>query len=121
MVLPCWYGFGQRRGECDQGVDISDKEGGGLAEDAQNVEMSGQERTKDEHEVEVERPTDQSQRPVCMRKPPNRYDEWIRNGLQEMSDNLKMLEHKERKDKEQTKDAEQGKNTAWKLSILSMR
>ena len=62
--------------------------------------MSGQERTKDEHQVEVERPTDQS---VCMRKPPNRYDEWILNGLLEMSGHLTMLEHKERKDREQIK------------------
>ena len=50
---------------------MSVKEGGGLAEDVQNVEMSGQERTKCEHEVVVKRPTDQSQRPVCLRKPPN--------------------------------------------------
>lgn len=65
--------------------------------------MSGQERTKDKHQVEVERPNDQSQRPVCMRKPPNRYEEWILNGLQEMSGRLTMLEHKERKDREQVK------------------
>ena len=43
-------------GECDQGVDISDTEGGGLAEDVQNGEMSGQETTEDEHEAEVEHP-----------------------------------------------------------------
>ena len=33
-------------GECDQGVDISDTEGGGLAEDVQNGDMSVQETTR---------------------------------------------------------------------------
>ena len=71
-------------GECEQGVDISDTEGGGLAEDVQNGEMSGQETKEDEHEAEVEQPTGQSQRPVRIRKPPNRYGELILNYLQQM-------------------------------------
>ena len=70
--------------ECDQGVDISDTKGGGLAEDVQNGEMSEQETTEDEHEAEVEQPTGQSQRPVRIRKPPNRYGELILNYLQQM-------------------------------------
>ena len=42
-------------------------------------ETSGQERTEDGCEAEVEQPTEQSQRPVCMRKPSNCYGEWILN------------------------------------------
>ena len=64
------------------GVDISNTEGGGLAKDVQNGEMSGQERREEKHEAEVEQPTGQSQRPVHMRKPPNLCGEWILNGLQ---------------------------------------
>ena len=71
-------------GECDQGVDISDTDEGGLAEDVQNGEMSGQETTEDEHETEVEQPTGKSQRPVRIRNPPNRYGELILNYLQQM-------------------------------------
>ena len=41
-------------GECEQGVDISDTEGGGIAKDVQNGEMNGQERREDKHEAEVE-------------------------------------------------------------------
>ena len=67
--------------------------------------MSGQERTKDEHQVEQGRIQDFFRRgcTCLLRKPPNRYDEWILNGLQEMSGRLTMLEHKERKDREQIK------------------
>ena len=82
-------------GECEQGVDISDTEGGGIATDVPNGEMSGQERREDKHEADVEQLTGQSQRPVRMRKPPNLYGEWILNGLQQMLDCLKMLEEKE--------------------------
>ena len=41
--------------------------------------MSGQERTEDGCEAEVEQPTEQGQRPVWMRKPLNCYGEWILN------------------------------------------
>ena len=57
--------------------------------------MSGQQRTEDKREGEVKQPTDESQRPVRIRKPPNFYGEWILNGLQQMLDCLKMLEEKE--------------------------
>lgn len=57
--------------------------------------MSGQQRTEDKHKAEVKQPTDESQRPVHIRKPPNLYGEWILNGLQQMLDCLKMLEEKE--------------------------
>ena len=86
--------------ECDQGVDILDTEGGGLAEDDFKGEMSGQERTDDECEAEVEQPTDQSQTPVRTRKPSNCHGEWILNGLQQMSHRLKMLVDKARNYKE---------------------
>ena len=84
-------------GEREQGVDISETEGRGLAKEVQNGEKSGQERREDKHEAEVEQPTGQSERPVRMRKPPNLYGECILNGLQQMLDCLKnlMLEERE--------------------------
>ena len=57
--------------------------------------MSGQQRIEDKRKAEVKQPTDESQRPVRIRKPPNLYGEWILNGLQQMLDCLKMLEEKE--------------------------
>ena len=48
--------------------DISATEGGG---------MSREERREDDHEAKEEQPADQGQNPVCMRKPPNHYGEWI--------------------------------------------
>lgn len=51
-------------GECDQRVDISDTEGGGLAEDVQNSETSVQEITEEEDEEEVKQPIYQSQSSV---------------------------------------------------------
>ena len=102
--------------ECDQGVDISDTKGGGLAEDVQNGEMSEQETTEDEHEAEVEQPTGQSQRPVRIRKPPTRYGELILNYLQQMT----VRGQGANKDTE-TKIAAEGKNTAGNPFILSVR
>ena len=102
-------------GECDQGVDISYTEGGGLAEDVQNGEMSGQETKEDEHEAEVEQPTGQSQRPVRIRKPPNRYGELISK-----LPTADVRGQGGNKDTE-NKIAEEGKNTAGKLFILSVR
>ena len=63
----------------------------------------GQEKTEHECEAEVAQPTDQSQRPVHMRKSRNHYGEWILNGLQQLPDCLKMLEDKARKYKEPIK------------------
>ena len=62
--------------------------------------MSGQQRTEDKRKAEVKQPTDESQRPVRIRKPPNLYGEWILNGLQQMSHRLKMLVDKARNYKE---------------------
>ena len=65
-----------------------------------------------------------------MRKSSNHYHgEWILNGLQQMSDCLKMLEEKARKyllqgadkDTETKISSEEGKHTAGKLFILSVR
>ena len=39
--------------------------------------MSREERREDDHEAKEEQPADQGQNPVCMRKPPNHYGEWI--------------------------------------------
>ena len=59
-------------------VDISATvQGGGLAKDVQNGGMSREERRKDDHEAKEEQPAGQGQSPVCMRKPPNHYGEWI--------------------------------------------
>lgn len=77
-----------------------DTEGGGLAEDDFKGEMSGQERTDEECEAEVEQPTDQSQTPVRTRKPSNCHGEWILKGLQQMLHRLKMLVDKARNYKE---------------------
>ena len=57
--------------------DISATEGGGLAKDVQNGGMSREERREDDHEAKEEQPAGQGQSPVCMRKPPNHYGEWI--------------------------------------------
>ena len=47
------------------------------------------------HEVEEEQSTSQSQRPVRVRKPPDRYGEWIVSSLQEVTARLQMLEEKQ--------------------------
>lgn len=59
-----------------------------------------EEKREDEHEAEEERPGGQSPRPVRVRKPPDRYSKWILNRLQQISDSLKMVEDKQRADKE---------------------
>ena len=59
------------------------------------------ENREDEHKVEEEQPAEQSPRAVHVRRPPDRYGEWILNSLQQIMDRLKMLEDKQRKDKEQ--------------------
>ena len=95
-------------------------EGGGLAKHVKNAETSGQERTEDEWGAEVELPIGQSQRPVCKRKPLNCYVEWILNGLQQVGPLKDVGGQGAHKDTE-TKIAEEGKNTAGKLFILSVR
>lgn len=87
----------------DHVVDIPAAEGGGLLEDAQVCYRNGGESKEDEDEVEEEHPTGQSQRPARVRRPPDRYGEWILNSLQPITDRLKMLEDKQRQDKERIK------------------
>ena len=48
-----------------------------MAKDVQNGGMSREERREDDHEAKEEQPAGQGQSPVCMRKPPNHYGEWI--------------------------------------------
>ena len=72
-------------------------------EDVENGHISGKEKREDEQEAEEEQLAGHSQRPVCIRKPPDRYSKWILNSLQQISDRLKMLEDKERMDKERIK------------------
>ena len=59
-----------------------------------------EENREDEHKVEEEQPVGQSPRPVRVRRSPDRYGEWILNSLQEISDRLKILEDRPRKEKE---------------------
>ena len=49
-------------GEYDKGVNISNKEGGGLTEDVKNRETNREKRTEDKHNTKEEEPTGQSQR-----------------------------------------------------------
>ena len=90
----------EQGGGCDQVVEMPDTEGGRLSEDVQNDHASVKENREDEHKVEEEQPAGQSPRPVRVRRPPDRYGEWILNSLQQITDRLKMLEDKLRKDKE---------------------
>ena len=90
----------EQGGGCDQVVEMQDTEGGKLSEDVQNDHASVEENREDEHKVKEEQPVGQSPRPVRVRRPPDRYDEWILNSWQQISDRLKMLEDKQRRDKE---------------------
>ena len=96
-------------GEVEQGagsdhvVDKPAAEGGGLLDDTQGCCRNGEENKEHEQEVEEEQPVGQSQRPARIRRPPDRYGEWILNSLQQITDRLKMLEDKQRQDKERIK------------------
>ena len=87
----------------DHVVDIPAAEGGGLLENAQGCCRNGGESDGDEPEVKEEQAIGQSQRPARIRRPPDRYGEWILNSLQQITDRLKMLEDKRRLDKERIK------------------
>lgn len=89
----------EQGGGRDQVVDLPDTEGGGLSDNVQNDHASVEEKREDEHEAEEKRPGAQTPRPVRVRKPPDRYGEWILNSLQQISDSLKMVEDKQRADK----------------------
>ena len=80
---------------------MPDTEEGKLSEDVQNDHTSVEENREDEHKAEEEQPVGQSPRPVCIRRSPDRSGEWILNSLQQISDRLKMLENRPRKEKEQ--------------------
>ena len=73
------------------------------AENAQGCSMSGGEDREDEDEVEEEQLIGQGQRPARIRRPPDRYGEWILNSLQQITDRLKMLEDKQRQNKKPIK------------------
>ena len=90
----------EQGGGCYQVVDMSATEGGGQCWDARNGHTSGEEKREDELEADIQQPAGHSQRPVRVRKCPDCYGEWILNSLQQISDRLKMLEDKQRKDKE---------------------
>ena len=77
--------FGQGGG-CDQVVQMPDTEEGKLSEDVQNDHASVEENREDEHKVEEEQPVGQSPRPVCVRRSPDHYGEWILNSLQQFAD-----------------------------------
>ena len=102
-------------GECDKGVDISDREGAGIEEDVQNGEMSVQDTTEDEHEAEVEQPA--------------HWPEPKTSRYQKTSKPLRGIDSKLPTDVRgqgahedtETKIAEEGKNTARKLFIISVR
>ena len=113
----------EQGGGCDQVVEMPDMEGGRLSEDIQNDHASVKENREDEHKVEEEQPAGQSPRPVCVRRPPDRYGEWILNSLQQIMDCLKMLEDNQRKDKERIqklrpKLLKKAKNIAGTLKLF---
>lgn len=93
----------EQGGGHDQVADMPATKGGGLLEDVQNGHTSMKEEREDEQEAEEEQLASHSQRPVRIRKPPDRFGEWILHSLQQMSDRLKMLEDKQRMDKERIK------------------
>ena len=72
-------------------MDIPTAEGGGLFQNAQSCDRNGGESREDEPEVEEEQPIGQSQRLTRVRRPPDRYGEWILNSLRQITDRLRML------------------------------
>ena len=90
----------ERGGGCDQVVEMPDTEGSRLSEDVQNDHTSVKENREYKHKAEEEQPSGQSPRLIRVRRPPDRYGEWIPNSLQQITDHLKMLGDKQRKDKE---------------------
>ncbi|KAL9970389.1 hypothetical protein ACROYT_G022754 [Oculina patagonica] len=64
------------------------------------ADLSGDENGQREPEVEEQEYASQSQRPVRVRKPPDRYGEWVVNSLQQITDRLQMLEDQQAMEKE---------------------
>ena len=87
----------------DHVVDMPAAERGGLLDDAQGCYRNGGENREHEQEVDEEQPIGHSQRPARIRRPPDRYGEWLLNSLQQITDRLKMLEDKQRQDKKRIK------------------
>ena len=85
-------------------VDIPAAEGSGLLDDAQGCYRNGRENREHEKEVVEEQPIGQSLRPARIRRPPDRYGEWILNSLQQITERLKMLEDKQREEKERIRN-----------------
>ena len=69
------------QGCCRNGGENSEDEHEGLFENAQSCYRNGGESREEEPEVQEEQPVGQSQRPACIRRPPDRYGEWILNSL----------------------------------------
>lgn len=65
------------------------------------ADLSGEENGQSEPEVKEQEYALQSQRPVRIRKPPDRYREWVVNSLQQITDRPQMLEDKQAMEKEQ--------------------
>ena len=86
----------EQGGGCDQVVQMPDTEEGKMSEDVQNDNASVEENREDAHKVEEEQPVGQSPRPVRVRRPPDRYGEWILNSLQQISDRLKTSQERRR-------------------------
>ena len=84
-------------------VDIPAAEGSGLLDDAQGCYRNGRENIEHEQEVVEEQPIGQSLRQARIRRPPDRYGEWILKSLQQRTDRLKILEDKQREEKERIK------------------
>lgn len=78
-------------------------QGSGLLDNAYGYYRNEGENSEDKNEVEEEQALGQSQRPPGIRRPPERYGEWILNSLQQITDRLKMLEDKQRQNKKPIK------------------
>lgn len=87
-----------------------------MANDVQNGGTSREERREDDHEAKEEQPAGQGQSPVCMRKPPNHYGEWILD-IRPTTDVGGRAKKGQGEDKEpETKIAGEGQNvTLWGL------
>ncbi|XP_078361889.1 uncharacterized protein LOC144646225 [Oculina patagonica] len=82
----------------DENVEGTDTiQPGGESEESLSgpADLSGEENGQSEPEY-----ASQSQRPVRVRKPPDRYGEWVVNSLQQITDRLQMLEDQQAMEKE---------------------
>ena len=77
-------------------------ESGNIDVDEESVENNDVD-VESETEGEGPDPALQSQRPVRVRRPPDRYGEWIVSSLQQIANHLQMLEDKQTMDRERIK------------------